>query len=67
MRDQENEYRSQIAARLAQHATPGSVAMTHAAWQEIQHDCQARSIGVTEVKGKPEIELVECYALRDSE
>ncbi len=56
-----------IAARLVQHAPPGSVAMTHAAWQEIQDDCQARSIGVTEIKGKGEIELFECYALRNSE
>lgn len=53
-----------VAARLVEHGNPGSVAMTAAAWQEIQHECHARSLGLVEMKGKGELEIVECYALR---
>jgi len=53
-----------MAARLVGHATPGTVALTHAAWQEIQDECQARSLGVVDIKGKGRVEIVECFALR---
>ena len=44
-----------VAARLVDHGSPGSVAMTHAAWQEIQDECRARSLGMIELKGKGEV------------
>jgi len=53
-----------VAARLVEHGSPGTVAMTQSAWQEIQDECHARSIGVVDIKGKGKLEVVECYALR---
>lgn len=52
-----------VAARLVEHGAPGMVTMTQAAWQEIQDECEARSIGVIDIKGKGQIEIVECYAV----
>jgi len=53
-----------VAARLVEHGSVGSVAMTDAAWREIQHECDARSIGKIDIKGKGILDLVECYAIR---
>ncbi len=53
-----------VAARLVDHGSPGSIAMTHAAWQEIQEECLGRSVGIVELKGKGSIEVVECFSLR---
>jgi class 3 adenylate cyclase len=53
-----------IAARLVEIGAPGSVTMTQAAWQEVQDECHARSIGVVDIKGKGQLEIVECYAMR---
>lgn len=52
-----------IAARLVEHGTPGSVVMTNAAWREIRSDCDARSLGTLNVKGKGPLELVEAFAV----
>ena len=53
-----------VAARLVEQGSPGSVTMTHTGWQEIQDECHARSIGIIDIKGKGKPEVVECYALR---
>jgi class 3 adenylate cyclase len=53
-----------VAARLVEHSSPGSISMTHAAWQEIQDECLARSVGLVEIKGKGPIEVIECFSLR---
>lgn len=53
-----------VAARLVEYGRPGSVSMTATAWQEIQHLCDARSLGWVEVKGKGLLEIYECYGLR---
>jgi class 3 adenylate cyclase len=53
-----------IAARLVALGSPGTVTMTRAAWQEVQDECNARAIGVVDIKGKGQIDIVECYALR---
>jgi class 3 adenylate cyclase len=52
-----------VAARLVDHGSPGSITMTHSAWQEIQEECRARSIGVIEIKGKGPIEVIECLSV----
>ena len=48
------------AARLAEHANPGRVAMTATTWKRIRHRCRGLTRGPVEMKGKGEIELVEC-------
>jgi len=53
-----------IAARLVEHGSPGSVAMTAAAWQEIQDECHARALGVVDIKGKGLLDVVEAYAIK---
>lgn len=53
-----------IAARLVEHSSPGAVAMTAAAWQEIQDECEARSLGVIDIKGKGKLDVVEAFAVR---
>lgn len=53
-----------IAARLVEHGTPGAVAMTAAAWQEIRDECEARALGIVDIKGKGKLEIVEAFAVR---
>ena len=53
-----------VAARLVAVGNPGSVAMTHAAYREVEHECRGRTLGEIQIKGKGAIEVVECYALR---
>ncbi|MCF8468356.1 MAG: response regulator [Sneathiella sp.] len=53
-----------IAARLVEHGAPGTVAMTATAWQEIQDECHARSLGVIDIKGKGKLDVVEAYAIK---
>ncbi|MAZ02159.1 MAG: guanylate cyclase [Sneathiella sp.] len=53
-----------IAARLVEHGTPGAVAMTAAAWQEIKEECDARALGVIDIKGKGQLDIVEAIAIR---
>jgi class 3 adenylate cyclase len=53
-----------IAARLVEHGSPGSVAMTNAGWQEIQDECHARALGVIDIKGKGKLDVVEAYAIK---
>ncbi|MBT4889518.1 MAG: response regulator [Rhodospirillales bacterium] len=48
------------AARMAGQGAPGTVVMTYEAWLQVQDECQGRSLGQIEVKGKGKVELVEC-------
>ena len=48
------------AFRLAEHASPGRVVMTAATWTRIENRCRGRTRGSVELKGKGELELVEC-------
>ena len=52
------------AARMAGLGAPGHVVMTYDAWLGVQDDCEGRSMGQLEVKGKGKVEIVECYGLR---
>jgi adenylate cyclase len=52
------------AARMAEIAKPGTVAMPIEAWITIQGSCNARSMGHMDVKGKGLLEVVEVDGLR---
>ena len=49
-----------MAARMAGLGQPGTVAMTLDSWMQVQDECEGRSLGQVEVKGKGSIEVVEC-------
>ena len=53
-----------VAARMAGQGSPGTVAMTHGAWLQVENDCQGRTLGRVDVKGKGEVEIIECYELQ---
>jgi len=53
-----------MAARMAGAGSPGAVAMTVDSWMEVEDDCQGRSLGHLEVKGKGSVEIIECHGLR---
>lgn len=48
------------ASRMASLGAPGSVLMAFDSWLQIQDECEGRSLGQIEVKGKGSIEVVEC-------
>lgn len=52
------------ASRMAGVGSPGKVIMTYESWLEVQDECEGRSLGNVEVKGKGQIEVVECYGLQ---
>ncbi|PCI80776.1 MAG: hypothetical protein COB20_02665 [SAR86 cluster bacterium] len=52
------------AARMAAVAKEGSIAMPIESWLSIQDSCDARSVGIIDIKGKGPLEIVEVYALR---
>jgi class 3 adenylate cyclase len=53
-----------VAARLVAVGNPGSVAMTHALYREVENECRGRALGEIPIKGKGAIEVVECYGMR---
>jgi adenylate cyclase len=53
-----------VAARMASVGQPGTVCMTHNVWMQIESECEGRSLGRVPVKGKGEVEVIECYGLR---
>lgn len=53
-----------VAARMASIGKPGTVCMTHNVWMQIEHECEGRSLGRVPVKGKGDVEIIECYGLR---
>jgi len=48
------------AARMTGLGEPGTVVMTFDSWLQVQDECEGRSLGQVEVKGKGAIEVVEC-------
>ena len=53
-----------IAARMTGQGNPGTVAMTYETWLRVEDDCQGRTLGRIDVKGKGEVEIIECYGLQ---
>ena len=53
-----------MASRIAAHASPGTVATSGATWHRIRERGRGRSLGFVEIKGKGQIELIECQGLR---
>ena len=53
-----------IAARMSGQGSPGAVAMTHKAWLQVEDDCLGRTLGRVDVKGKGDVEIIECYGLQ---
>ena len=48
------------AARMTGLGSSGTVVMTYDSWLQVQDECQGRSLGRIDVKGKGIIEVVEC-------
>ncbi len=49
------------AARMADIGSPGTVAMVYDVWLQVRDEFEARSLGNVPVKGKGDVEVVECY------
>ncbi len=52
------------AARVVAEASPGSVVVSGATWQHLRDHCRGRSMGLVPIKGKGNLELVECEGLK---
>ena len=52
------------AARMASCGNPGTVTMVHDAWLRVQDECEGRMVGPVDVKGKGQVDVIECYGLR---
>lgn len=52
------------SARICNHAAPGQVLMSTEAWMTARSGVRARSLGMVGLKGKGELELVECVGLK---
>jgi adenylate cyclase len=52
-----------VAARMTELGNPGAVAMTYDSWLQVKDECEGRSLGNIEVKGKGKIEVVECTGM----
>ena len=55
-----------VAARMTGLGQPGTVAMTYDAWLQVENACSGRSLGRIAVKGKGEVEVIECDGLQSS-
>ena len=53
-----------MAARIAAHASPGTVATSGATWHRIGERGRGHSLGFVDIKGKGRVELIECQELR---
>ena len=53
-----------VASRMASAGNPGTVTMTYDSWLLVEDQCEGRSLGRIDVKGKGGIELVECTGVR---
>lgn len=53
-----------MAARMAGAGNPGAVTLTHDSWLKVQGECLGRMLGKKEIKGKGEIEIVECTGIQ---
>jgi len=52
-----------VAARIVSQADPGTVFLSNAAWLQIRHSAQGRTRGFVPLKGKGELELIECRSV----
>ena len=52
------------AARICDHADDGQVLLSSDAWMEARGALRGKSLGFVELKGKGEVELVQCLALK---
>ena len=50
------------AARVLDHAPPGAVVVCNETWLHAREVCRGRSLGTVELKGKGEVELIQCTA-----
>ena len=53
-----------IAARMTGQGSPRTVAMTYETWLQVEDECQGKTLGRIDVKGKGEVEIIECYGLQ---
>lgn len=53
------------AARVVGEAAPGTVLVSGATWQYLRDHCQGRTRGFVELKGKGQVELIECTGIAD--
>jgi adenylate cyclase len=51
------------AVRFAAHANPGTVVTSGATWHRVRDQARGRSLGMVKIKGKGQIELIECQQL----
>jgi class 3 adenylate cyclase len=54
------------AARIVTQAEPGKVVTSSAAWMHVRSHCHGRSYGLVDLKGKGELELIECAGLHST-
>jgi len=52
-----------VAARIAGEADPGTVLLSNGAWLQVRRAAQGRSKGLVALKGKGELELIECRSV----
>jgi adenylate cyclase len=52
------------AARIAARASPGVVVTSAATWHRIRDRGRGRSLGYMDLKGKGQVEIIECHELR---
>ncbi len=52
------------AARICQYAAPGQVLLSSEAWMTARGSIRAKALGLVELKGKGDIELVECVGMK---
>jgi class 3 adenylate cyclase len=52
------------AARLQSHGSPGSIILSVEAWQQVADHCHGRSLGLIQVKGFGELELIQFTAFK---
>jgi len=52
------------AARIVGQASPGAVVVSSDCWLHLRDHCYGRSLGLVPIKGKGEVELIECGGLK---
>ncbi len=52
-----------VAARIADEADPGAVFLSNEAWLYVRRSAQGRTRGLVPLKGKGELELIECRSV----
>ncbi len=53
-----------VAARIVAQAEPGAVLVSGTAWRHLGGRCRGSSKGFVELKGKGDLELIQCHKLR---